>query len=285
MEARETKTKTKGLLRMLEKLSNEIVTDPEKLKRFIKEWSHGFKRYSLTNWVLIKMQRPTATLCAGYKQWAKVGRHVKKGEKGIAILAPRITRVYEMAQDLLTGEVGETEVKVIRGFFTVYVFDISQTEGQPVELGCPQMVRSKQKISLDDIISKFEIPVVFRENSLENGSTDGKTIWITKRNNEASMIATFFHELAHVMLKHCDENTLIDFDNIDRNIKELEAEAVSYICCEAIGIENERSYYYIGNWTKNAKEDLKRSGMKILATAEKILNKIMEDQHDYFQRN
>ncbi|MES4787286.1 MAG: hypothetical protein C4294_17385, partial [Nitrospiraceae bacterium] len=90
-----------------------------------------FHAYSARNVMLIALQRPGATLVAGIKRWNEMGRRVKRGEKGIAILAPIVVR--ETVTDPDTGE--ERVEERVRGFKTVYVFDVSQTEGEPVVLG------------------------------------------------------------------------------------------------------------------------------------------------------
>ena len=119
--------KTHELRSKLAELANTLITDPDLIDRFVRQWSNGFHRYSLGNTLLIMWQRPGSTLCAGYRDWlSKHHRFVKRGEKGIAILAPIIKRTSA------TGEDGEDLEEVRRYFRTVYVFDVAQTDGEPL---------------------------------------------------------------------------------------------------------------------------------------------------------
>src|SRR4029079_7796016 len=97
-----------------------------------------FTTYSLRNQLLVQMQRPNATRVAGYKAWKALGRQVNKGERGIAILAPR-TRLVE-------DEAGDRK-RVVSGFHVVRVFDVSQTSGPPLpELTMPAVTGSNERI-------------------------------------------------------------------------------------------------------------------------------------------
>ncbi len=252
------------LTKQLQTLANQIVTDPEKLDQFSKKWNNGFHDYSLGNTILIWFQKPDATLCAGYHDWlAKHKRYVKRGEHGISILAPMFFKTKrEVEND--NGEVEEVEAQVTH-FRVVTTFDVSQTDGEPLELGHSDKVKGDCRLTIEEIARLFDYPVVY-SNGIDNGHTDGKTITLSDRANKASIIATYFHELAHCELKHLE-------DKGNRDNHELEAEAVSYIVCASLGIDNERSKYYIGHWYGNA-EKLGNSGSRIIKTAEKIVRAI-----------
>ena len=253
--------KTQELARHMGELVNAIVTDTDKLEQFSEKWNNGFHNYSFGNTILIWFQKPDATLCAGYHDWLDKKRYVKKGEHGIGILAPMF---FKKTKESENGE--ELEETVTR-FRAVTVFDVSQTDGEPLELGHSDKVTGRDALELDDIARCFDYPVIY-SNGIENGSTGGKTITLSDRGNKASIAATYFHELAHIML-HFGE----DRKEIDRDTKELEAEAVSYIVCATMGIENQRSKFYIGQWHGD-KEKLGNSGNRIIKTAERIVRTI-----------
>ena len=253
-------TKTQELVKHMTELANQVITDTDKLDLFSKQWSNGFHSYSFGNMLLIFFQKHDATLCAGYHTWLDKKRYVKKGEHGIGILAPMF---FKKSKET---ETGEEDVTITR-FRAVSVFDISQTDGEPLELGHSDKVSGGDALNLDEVSKLFDYKLAY-SNGIENGSTDGKTITVSDRDNRASMIATYFHELAHTQL-HFGE----DRKEIDRDTRELEAEAVSYIVCATLGIDNQRSKYYIGGWKGDATK-LGNSGTRIIKTAEKIVRTI-----------
>ena len=256
--------KTHELRARLAELANTLITDPDLIDDFCRQWSNGFHNYSLGNTLLIWFQRPGATLCAGYHDWLKKHhRYVKKGEKGIAILAPILKRVNG------TGEDGEEVEEVRRYFRTVYVFDVSQTDGEPLsDMGHSDKVTGWTVLDLEQTASLFPYPLTYRDDIIENGSTDGKTIMIANRTNPFSMVATYFHELAHCILDHPGQ-----LEHHDRCTIELEAEAVSYIVSSYYGLQNDRSRYYISNW-KGTREKLEHAGSRVIRTADHIIKTI-----------
>ncbi len=256
--------KARDLTKHLAELANQIITDPSQLDKFSKQWSNGFHSYSFGNMLLILFQKPDATLCAGYHDWLdKHKRYVKRGERGLSILAPMFLKKTEEMED------GEEVEKTITLFRVVTTFDVSQTDGEPIELGHSDKVKGGCQLTLEEITQLFNYSVDY-SNGIENGSTDGKTINLSDRGNKTSLIATYFHELAHCELKHMDKTNI---ERGNRDNQELEAEAVSYIVCATLGIENERSKYYIGNW-RGDKAKLGNAGCRIIKTAEKIVRSI-----------
>ena len=125
---------TNFLVDKLDELADNICQDEEQLLVFVKKWHNGFHSYSFNNSILAWIQRPDFTLLAGYKSWIGRGRQVKAGLKSIRILAPIIKKIKE--EDI------EDESRIIRGFRTVSVFDIAQTEKiteddeGDIEVGC-----------------------------------------------------------------------------------------------------------------------------------------------------
>jgi len=262
------KDRNKILLSKLKDLSSELVTDPDKLKAFADRWRGGFRQYSFHNLLLIEVQKSGATLCAGFQQWKSHKRWVNQGEKAIWILAPGFVSFKKKNDD---GE--EEEEKLLKYFFSVPVFDISQTSGQELLIGNTQ-VQANGDVSLEDVSSKFDYPLKI-SNGLEDGSTNGEWIRISKRKNQAQMVACYFHELAHILLHYSRKKR----EGLIREVRELEAEATSYLVCACLGIENEGAKSYMGHWNGSS-EKIDKSALKILGTAEKILRKLKPDWFD-----
>ena len=265
-------TQTKHLADKLEKLSNEIVTDTDRLTDFINLWQGGFHNYSFHNTLLIWSQKPEATLCAGFRQWQeKHNRKVNKGEHGLMILVPVFHKETVTEDD--TGEEKEISFFVHR-FTTGYVFDISQTDGDPVEIGASKLINGKSKLTFEKLTSLFPEYILKLENeNITSGSTDGKHITVAKAKHEA-MIACYIHELGHNECKHFDKKRR---EKTTRSQRELEAEAVSYLVCSYLGIDNQASKLYIGGW-KGDKSKLENSGKVILSAAERIIRRIKESK-------
>ncbi len=217
-----------------------------------------FHRYSARNVMLILMQRPEATLVAGIKRWNELGRRVKKGERGIAILAPTVKRVE--AVDEATGEVRE-ERKLV-GFHTTYVFDVSQTEGEPLE---PQEEEVPQGPALYARL-KVVCPVEVQEGLLPGGvmgKTNGQRIVLAADQGHTRKAETLLHEWAH---------TLLHFDGVKRpaEVEELEAEAVAYAVGRELGLPMSTSRDYILSW-QGTVEALEASLERIQRAAREIL--------------
>jgi antirestriction protein ArdC len=233
-----------------------LITDPVELGRFVKGWKNGFTTYTLRNYLLAESQRPGFTLLAGFKTWDKKGRKVKAGEKAIWIIMPQTYKTRKSN--------GEEEKSL---YFTAGpVFDISQTEGEEIDIGQNKLVTGE--ISFQYVADNIaELPLIMQAEGLANGSTDGKAYYIAPRKNEASMVATLIHEVAHNALGH------IGNKEIPYNVGEMEAELVSFMVCSALGIDNNRSKGYISHWLKESKvEDIRAE--EVFKVAEKILNQL-----------
>ena len=264
------KERSKLLAGKLKDLSSQLVTDPDKLKAFADRWRGGFRQYSFYNLLLIACQRGDASLCAGFQQWRKHNRFVMKGQEARWILAPGFVKVKGKNAD---GDEEEQETKQIKYFFSVPVFDISQTSGEDLLLGNSE-VAGNGDLSLDDVSVKFDYPLKVNE-SLADGSTDGKRINVAKRTDQAQMVAAYFHELAHILLDHAKDRGA----GLSRSVKELEAEATSYLVCACVGIDNKGAKKYIGHW-KGTAEKIDKSALKILGIAEKILKTVKPEWFD-----
>ncbi len=225
-----------------------------------------FHRYSLRNVMLIASQKPTATHVAGFHTWHKLGRFVKKGEKGILILAPIVRQKNESAEQ---DEIGELSTAV--SFRAAYVFDISQTDGQELPSigsvnGDPRDYRER--------VAKF---VVEQGIALEysgdiapaRGTSAGGKITLLPGQSPAEEFATLAHELAHEMMHRTERRS-----STSKRTRETEAEAVAFVVCSAIGLETGTAAQdYIGLYDGDAKL-LSKSLEYVQRTASQILTAI-----------
>lgn len=267
-------------LRKIQKeLVDTILTKPEELEKITNiqlASRKGFHQYSyhnicLANWQLWCRTGETCELLAPYNKWKeikledgnKIHRNVKKGEKALRILAP-----FHYKFEVEDEEGNKTEQTVLR-FKSVPVFDLSQTEGDKFEV---DFTSAKHDFTLDEIISRYNVKVNLSNKEITRGYTDGKEIWISRHTSTNKQICTYFHELAHYLL-HFDGNR----NELNRPTKELEAEAVAFLCSSYIGIENKESPAYIRSWTSQYDDEkrtelLKGKGSNVLKTAQRIID-------------
>jgi antirestriction protein ArdC len=228
-----------------------------------------FHRYSLRNVMLIASQKPAATHVAGFHTWHKLGRFVKKGEKGILILAPIVRRKNE------SGEQSETdESSTAVGFRAAYVFDVSQTDGQELpEIGSVNGEPCEYRERLGKFIAQQGIALEYSQDiAPARGTSAGGKITLLPGQSPAEEFATLAHELAHEMM-HRDERR----SSTSKRSRETEAEAVAFVVCHAIGLETgSASQDYIQLYEGDAKL-LTESLEHIQRTATQILNAIGED--------
>lgn len=186
-----------------------------------------FHRYSFHNVMLIYTQREDASHVAGFNAWRKLGRFVRKGEKGILILAPMIFKrdVEPSATD---------EDKAIVHFKAAYVFDISQTDGDPIPefatvYGDPadHLDRLKQFAAERGIALEYSKSI-----APARGVSRGGSIALLPDLSPASEFAVLAHEIAHEILHRGERRT-----QTDKIIRETEAEAVAFVLCQSIGLE------------------------------------------------
>lgn len=190
-----------------------------------------FHRYSYGNVLLIASQRPEATHVAGFHTWKKLGRYVKKGEKGILILAPVTFRRTKVGDEEVTDEAEDTET-VLR-FRGVYVFDVTQTDGEPLPTpaevaGDPgaRLARLRQTITARGISLDYdELP------GGAEGVSRGGRISLRPGLTPAEEFSVLVHELAHELLHQGTEKPPA------KAVRETEAEAVAFVVCHAIGLD------------------------------------------------
>ncbi len=240
------------------------------LIRYLKTMSR-FHNYSFRNMLMIWMQNPEATMVAGFQAWKKLGRCVNKGEKGIAIFAPMPFRKKgEDGKPLPKSESPDDEAAMM-GFKVVHVFDIAQTDGDPLpetasiggRIGI-NLARIEQAVLQADI--QFEYEAI--DGGAKGYSTGGK-IAVEQKLSDAEKFAVIAHELAHERLHHGDRR-----GTTTKTVRETEAEAVAFIVCNAFGLDGEtRSSDYIQLYDGNS-DTLKESLKFIQSTAEWIIESI-----------
>ena len=215
-----------------------------------------FHAYSFGNIMLIARQKPEATNVAGIRTWNSLGRFVKRGEKGIFILAPMIgfrrSRQNEIATDIkIDNSVDERKPEPqLVGFRAVYVFDITQTEGK--ELATLAEV-SGDVSGYSERLFKFvegqNVELSFSERiAPAKGLSHGGKITLLSGMQPAEEFSTLVHEIAHEMLHRGERRTLTT-----KQVRETEAEAVAFVVCQSIGLRNgTASQDYIQLWHGDA---------------------------------
>ena len=262
-----------------------------------------FHNYSFNNTLLIAMQKPDATLVAGYKAWQKnFERHVNKGEKAIRILAPAPYKIKEerdkidpVTQELLLDKDGnpqKEEVEItIPAFRAVSVFDVAQTDGKPIpELAAKELLSDVE--GYQDMIRAVEaispVPIELEEiagDSKGYYDREAKRIAVQENMSESQTLKTMIHEVAHSKL-HSKEVEQDEQMRKDRNTKEVEAESVAYTVCQHFGIDtSDYSFGYIAGWSSGRDTKELRSSMDtIRRTASELITGI-EEQLQELQRN
>ena len=274
--------------------------DMEKYRNYLRTISR-FHNYSLNNQALIHLQRPDATLVAGYNRWRdKFSRHVLRGEKGITIIAPTPYK-KKIEQEKLDpdtrlpildadGKVITEEKEIeIPMFRPVKVFDYAQTDGKPL----PERVASPVA-NLTGSVENYEafmealrrsspVPVEVKPTSADvDGYFSPKSQSITLREgmSEVQTVSAAVHEIAHAKLHNYGLQQPEERRHKSRNTEEVEAESISFMVCAYFGIETgANSFGYVATWSKNAELPEFRAS---LDTIGKTANGIITDVEKHF---
>lgn len=277
------KTKTTNSREQVKQITDELeqgVRDMFASDRFQSylDTAAKFHRYSALNCYLIMRQCPDATRVAGFTTWkTKFNRNVKKGEKAIRILAPCPHKKTVEAMN----EAGEIEEREIR--FTTFraasVFDVSQTEGDDLPDICVDLVGTFEAYNKTLHALKAISPVPIEFEDIRGGSHGyynkaKKIIAIRKGMSETQTLKTLVHEIAHAML-HGDDGEQSD---ATRRMKEVQAEAVAYTVCKAIGLDtSDYSFGYIVGWSEGREaKELIDSLETIRRTAARVIDSVEE---------
>ena len=275
--------------------------ESEKYMRYLSVMSK-FHRYSVNNTMLIYMQKPEATLVAGFNKWKdQFERHVKKGEHGITIIAPTPykKKIEEMKRDpdthapILDADgkavMEEKEIKIPM-FRPVKVFDVSQTDGKPL----PELASSLSgtvphyEAFLEALRRSAPVPIEFEPmvaNMDGYFSPDQQRIAIREGMSEVQTVSATVHEIAHSKLHNRQkmQETAAAGDNApdqpkpkDRRTEEVEAESISYAVCQYFGIQTgENSFGYIATWSKDKElKELRASLETINKTSCELINNV-----------
>jgi antirestriction protein ArdC len=225
--------KVEEVKQITNKALEELVTalesgHSETLTAYLKTMSL-FSKYSLNNLLLIARQRPDARRVAGYQSWRKLGRFVRKGEKGIAIIAPLIRRKSEI-ENLETAEEGS----MIRGFKVAHVFSEEQTDGEPLpEIGHVTGDPGYYLSRLEQFVRENGIELRYSDDiAPARGMAEKGKITLLPEQTPAEAFATLAREAAH-------SETHFGYrrSQTTKRIRETEAESVAYVVCSAIGLE------------------------------------------------
>ena len=268
--------------------------ESEKFKEYLTTMSK-FYNYSFNNTLLIAMQKPDATLVAGYTSWKKnFDRHVKKDEKSIKILAPAPYKVQEEREKIdpatqkpvldADGQPVTETVEVLRpAFKVVSVFDVSQTDGKELpDIAVDELTGSVENYAAFFEALKQESPVPISFEDIPGGakgyfSHAENRIAIQEGMSEIQTVKTAIHEIAHAKLHAINpDEKVAPEERKDRHTKEVEAESVAYTVCQRYGIEtSDYSFGYIAGWSsdKDTKE-LKGSLETIRSTAAEMIESI-----------
>ena len=268
--------------------------DSERYKEYLKVMSK-FHNYSFRNTVLIAMQKPDASLLAGFSAWKNnFERNVMRGEKGIKIIAPSPYKIKQEMQKIdphtqkpIIGKDGKpvTEEKeiTIPAYKVVSVFDVSQTEGKELpDIAVDELTGDVDRYK--DFFAALEktspVPIAFE--NIGGGShgyyhLEDKRIAINEGMSELQTLKTAIHEIAHAKLHDIDLNAPKDEQpRVDRRTREVEAESVAYTVCQHYGLDtSDYSFGYVAGWSSGRElSELKSSLETIRSAAAEIINSI-----------
>ena len=269
--------------------------DSERYKEYLRVMSK-FHNYSFNNTLLIAMQKPDASLIAGFTAWKnQFQRNVKKGEKGIKIIAPSPFKIKQETEKIdpqtqkpVIGKDGKpvTEEKeiTIPAYKVVSVFDVSQTEGKELpDIAVDALTGDVEQYS--DFFAALEktspVPIGFEK--IEGGAhgyyhLEDKRIALDEGMSELQTLKTAIHEIAHAKLHDIDLNAPKDEQQprVDRRTREVEAESVAYTVCQHYGLDtSDYSFGYVAGWSSGRElAELKSSLETIRSAAADIINSI-----------
>lgn len=251
-----------------------------------------FHHYSFGNALLILFQYPSASNVAGYNTWKQLGRQVKKGEKGIMILAPCNFRASLEREkiDPLTGQTlygpdGNPlteKVKISPNRFKIaHVFDLSQTEGRELpQIGVSELTGDVEDYTgiYDRLVGISPLPVVqenFQRTAKGYTSFTENRVVVKPGMSQVQTIKTLVHEIAHAK-RHRPNDILEVPTPAERRQREVEAESIAYVVCQHFGIDtSDYSLAYIAGWSKGKElTELKASLNVIHSTAGEIIDAI-----------
>jgi hypothetical protein len=246
-------------LKRLAQLTDEAARS-EAFKAYLQTCAK-FHRYSPGNQMLISMFNPNATQVAGYKRWSSLKRYVKRGEHGIPILAPCVVKINPDQED---------SPKTIPYFKIVYVFDVSQTEGEPL----PEIEwRSPARLAqLDAALTAYAESLGIKVEIEDTGSAQGYAEKGRIALNPTAGTKTLIHELTHHLLHIGAEEA-----PLDRETREIEAEAAAYVVASHFNIPDLASPNYLALYDADEKIISARAD-RIRLAASQIINAVSPEE-------
>ncbi len=227
-----------------------------------------FHEYSFSNQMILCFHG--CSQVAGYKKWQELERRVKKGAKAVWILAPYLRKEKVKVKNV-EGTEEEKEKKIVKGFYSVPIFDIRDTEGKEIKRG----ITTKARLSFSQVKdfaekSGFTVELSPMKISMGGGIRD-HTIGINSNLSEAENTGTLIHELTHGFLNHSNGNGKA----ISSTLKEQQAETATYLACKALGIER-KSEFYLKSW--GLSENILKDFQKLDKVARKIIQGLIKQE-------
>jgi antirestriction protein ArdC len=266
-----TNDKVGALAEQIENSVNELAaeTDAVRKSEVFRRWLDAmaqFSTYSFGNQMAISVQCPTASKVAGFQTWKRLGRHVKKGAKGIAILAPCL-----YSKKVEPENADSPTVKRLSGFKIAFVFDIAMTEGDAL----PTLSENCGGAGGEELLPRLEAAVQtlavvldyeeINEHGVDGYSTGGRIV-IRQSLSTSAKCGVVIHEAAHELIHQGDNRA--EAKKKTRSQRELEAEATAYVVMRHFGIEHVASNYLA---TYNVDGEQLRSSLETISGAAKRL--------------
>ena len=264
------KNKTKQMYEKIVKNIQNIIDNGE-YEKFLK-FGKNFRGYSFNNLILIYSQFPDATMVAGKSKWLKLKRELQDNAKKIFIVAPIPRKYDKKVKKVQDGENIESIETIEYNIYRyVYVYDISQTEGEPIPLACQNLDSNDMTYFYDKLKQFSKVPVI--EKDL-NESLQG---YYSSKNNEIAIkntlsiddkVATLLHEIAHSLYD--------DFDyKENKNLSEIFVESIAYIVADHFGLDTSLcSFNYIASYTNGDTKDILALGSKIQKCANEFIKEL-----------
>ncbi|MGJ3587066.1 ArdC-like ssDNA-binding domain-containing protein [Lactococcus lactis] len=254
--------------------------DSETFKNYL-DFALQFRQYSYRNKILIQSQNPKASLVAGYRAWQDKGRQVQRGEKALKIFVPSLAAKKDKDGNYSRDKEGNV-IKEVKGFYLASVYDVRQTEGEPIPKPIYELeenINNPQKFDwyIKAITKLSPVPIQFAEIK---GTAKGffvpseKQITIRPGMSESQTIKTMLHEITHSILH---DNNIPVFGSSEYARQEIEAESVAYMIANSLGIETqEYSFGYLASWTDLglSLENLEKSLDLICNQAQKMMGEL-----------
>lgn len=294
LNAEKPAEKLKEITDRLEQGISEIF-ESDRYKEYLSVMSK-FHNYSFNNTLLIAMQKPDASHIAGFNSWKnEFGRNVRKGEKGIKIIAPspfkvkkEMDKIDPTTQRPVMGKDGKTVTEerevTIPAFKVVAVFDVSQTEGKELpDIAVDALTGDVESYKEFFVALEKTAPVPVAFEKMDSGThgyyhLEDKRIAIAEGMSELQTLKTTIHEIAHAKLHDIDLNAPISEQQSrpDRRTREVEAESIAYTVCQHYGLDtSDYSFGYVAGWSSGKElAELKSSLETIRSTAAELINTI-----------